>query len=1408
MRQIRLVLTVMGLVTALVSTTAHAQVTWTGTTGNGDWATPNAFADSSGGLTLANGFSRAFVFAGTPAIVSTTNTLTGGTSTGFTFNAGASPFTLDGNAITLAGNITNSSTNVQTIALAMNSTANRTVTMTAGGGNVTLSGVLSGAGGYSTAGSGTLRITGNNTYTGNTSIGAGGNTLVIGHENALGTSGSLTFGGNGAFDVTTGSSFTIANNIYLSGGSGTFFGSGNLTLTGTLQFGGATRTLTVSSGTLTTPMIDAVGTDPTIRLFVKAGAGTLIVTGAAGADFRGGFRHDAGLLILGTGSAVGTGTFDLNGGTLQGSNDLKITSNAGISTNSTVSGTRTIEFAGRIQTSARSLTNSISSGTLIISGSAVSNPDAFTLNGTGATLFSGTAQGGVAGQGRMNFSPGTGGVITISGLVNTGTAAFGGTGTIIFTNSNAIGPSTAVILDGPITGSLRSTVPLSIAGPTSLNSTTNFGGTGSITFTGTATFPSNSRGFRNNIDPAFGTLTFAGPVVLNPQTGWGFLDSGTGNTIVSGIVSGGGTTSELRLASTGTTTLSAANTYSGTTTISGALVLGNNAALGSSVLLPAAATATVRATTAVTTTNAVFLQGFNLAIAGTNSLGFGSLTNFTSGRVVQNFLPANATLSFSGTTFLQESGTGIGRNLIIAGSGNTTFSGAIVNGGTAGLSSITINSTGTTTLAGANAYFGTTTVNAGVLLLSTTAAVSGSAARPYTVSGSAVIATGFALDQAFLLRTATASAGVVALAANSSGNLDFSAATGADLPNMSLGAVGPGTRVYSGTVTPNGTTYRIGGAGGTLDFQGPLTGANALVLGGSSAAGGGSVILSNTSNSFSGLPTVQMGSVEVSLLNDQGLNSPLGTSGTISLGSGTNIATLRYVGSGHATNRLISLAGSSGGRGVLDSSGSGPVTFTGGVMSASGLTLTLTGSNTGNNYVEGIISGSVVKTGVGTWVMGSNSFSGGLRVEQGTVIAAAAVTGSFSPIGRTGTVDPVIGLANASGTAALLVASGFEIGQAIEVAAPGTGNQEVILGGSGTGSSAFADRILRLGRDVTLAADPGGTVRFAVETGNWQTLSGASGTTALTIGTPTATGTVTFQTTLPNTIPQVTVRQGTLRLGNSGTTGALGPATVLTGSAGATLAFNRSDTITSGVDFAATISGGLNVRQIGAGTTVLAGVNTYTGATGVDAGTLRVDGVLGNTAVTVALGATLTGTGTIGGPTTILGTHSPGSSPGIETFTNGLTYGATSTLVWELIANTDAAGSRGALFDGVDLTGGALSIANGATLSLVFNLPGSTVDWNDPFWGTGRSWTVIDVAGGTWNSSPFTTLLVGNDADGFSLGSKRPDGSFQIVASGGDLLLEYVIVPEPGAIALAGIGLAAAARGWRRRRRIAQTRAG
>ena len=73
-----------------------------------------------------------------------------------------------------------------------------------------------------------------------------------------------------------------------------------------------------------------------------------------------------------------------------------------------------------------------------------------------------------------------------------------------------------------------------------------------------------------------------------------------------------------------------------------------------------------------------------------------------------------------------------------------------------------------------------------------------------------------------------------------------------------------------------------------------------------------------------------------------------------------------------------------------------------------------------------------------------------------------------------------------------------------------------------------------------------------------------------------------------------TISAGTLQLGNGGTTGSLptGSAIVNNG----TLAFDRGNNVSQGLDFASAISGTGGIAQLGPGTLNLTGNNSYTGA--------------------------------------------------------------------------------------------------------------------------------------------------------------------------------------------------------------------
>jgi len=81
------------------------------------------------------------------------------------------------------------------------------------------------------------------------------------------------------------------------------------------------------------------------------------------------------------------------------------------------------------------------------------------------------------------------------------------------------------------------------------------------------------------------------------------------------------------------------------------------------------------------------------------------------------------------------------------------------------------------------------------------------------------------------------------------------------------------------------------------------------------------------------------------------------------------------------------------------------------------------------------------------------------------------------------------------------------------------------------------------------------------------------------------------------------IKSGVLQIGNGGASGSLPAASVVSGSNGAILAYDRSDSVTLN----STISGVLGLSQIGSGMLTLAGSGiTYTGATTVSSGTLQV----------------------------------------------------------------------------------------------------------------------------------------------------------------------------------------------------------
>lgn len=194
-------------------------------------------------------------------------------------------------------------------------------------------------------------------------------------------------------------------------------------------------------------------------------------------------------------------------------------------------------------------------------------------------------------------------------------------------------------------------------------------------------------------------------------------------------------------------------------------------------------------------------------------------------------------------------------------------------------------------------------------------------------------------------------------------------------------------------------------------------------------------------------------------------------------------------------------------------------------------------------------------------------------------------------------------------------------------------------------------------------------------------ISGAGDVAQIGSGTTVITGENTYT-------GATTITDGTLQIGDGGTTGSINATSGVAIGTEGTLAFNRSDAVT----WDRALSGTGTIRQIGSGTTRIVNDNAaFTGSTFVEAGVLAVDGTLGGT-VDVNDGSTLTGIGQVG--TTVVhggGTVAPGNGIGKLTVAGNLTQEAGSTYQAEVLSNGES--------DLLAVTGAA-NIAEGSVLNV------------------------------------------------------------------------------------------------------------
>jgi autotransporter-associated beta strand protein len=268
-------------------------LTWDGGRGDGNWNSYDAFEADQSNWNSNHLPTAALVdalhFAGNSQ-TTTNNNIDDLTVGSVTFDSGAASFTLNGNAVTLEGGISNQSGATQTYDLDT-TLSTGAHSFDAAAGNIVITSTLSGTGAITKLGGHTVALNNANTYSGGTAIHAG--TLIANHDNALGAA-SVSIA-NGA-TLLQASSTTLTNDITVASG-------GTLSTTGTLA-----GTTTLAEGSLLT-----TGATPGII----NNDGTLIFDGAATYTWRLDSLTDLSIQAgVGFDQINNTGTLQLDGGLL------------------------------------------------------------------------------------------------------------------------------------------------------------------------------------------------------------------------------------------------------------------------------------------------------------------------------------------------------------------------------------------------------------------------------------------------------------------------------------------------------------------------------------------------------------------------------------------------------------------------------------------------------------------------------------------------------------------------------------------------------------------------------------------------------------------------------------------------------------------------------------------------------------------------------------------------------------------------------------------------------------------------------------------------------------------------------------------------------------------------------------
>jgi len=652
------------------------------------------------------------------------------------------------------------------------------LTIDAAGRTFVHGGTISGSGSLAKSGTGSLEIDSAQTYTGGTNLNGG--TIYMYHAGALGSSGTIHFGGGTLalaipaaatcsprfsnapnqfyrFDtISQHQNKTIASDLTSVGGSLWVQGEDTLILTGANTYTGGTTVFVTAgatrgvlqigdggtTGTLGTGVISLVGTGAHLSFnrsdsvavantiggqgwISKDGGGTLTLSGAN--TYSGFTEVNSGVLVVGHNNALGgttSGTDVYSGAALQitggrsiGNETLNLYGSGVGNTGALRSMNGTNSWAGQINLMSAARINSEASSTLFLAGAVSGVNKDLTLGGDGDIAVSSSLS---LGLGKLTKA---------------------GTGRLTLNNNNTYTGGTD--LNG-------GRIWLGHAGAAGASGTITFGG-GILEFTANNTTDYSAR-FSTAPNQAYSVDTWAQNV-----------------TFASPLISSGGS---LEKRGSGTLALAEANSYNGPTTVwGGSLLLKHQNALHNS------------------TVN-VFAGGgvvFDSSVSG-HAFTFGGLSGLAANPIA-----------------LADNG---GSPVALSVGNNNQY--AQYDGSLSGTGSLTKIGNGVLGLTGSNTYTGATNVTAGTLALRRTDALSNSTA--VAISGTGTLDIG-PYDQH------------VGTFSISSGSLNGSATLYANTYNVTGGTINAhlGTTGSTANFTGGSNTVNSASAAGSVNVTGSGT---------------------------------------------------------------------------------------------------------------------------------------------------------------------------------------------------------------------------------------------------------------------------------------------------------------------------------------------------------------------------------------------------------------------------------------------------------------------------------------------------------------------------------------------------------------------------------------------------------